>query len=304
MEGQEKLSSVNTENRWFSKVKKHLLPLGAGIYFLSKLKTLLPLLKFGKFFGTFVSMFISILGYGYAYGWVFGIGLVILIFIHEMGHYMAAKYEKLDVSAPIFIPFVGAAIAMKKQPTNALVEAKVAVGGPLLGSIAVILTLLLFIMTNNTLFLVFTYVGAIINLFNLIPVLPLDGGRIVKAITVAFWMIGYPIILVFLIYYKSWLALAIIILGGFEVHTYFQKRKKMKLIKQSLSQIPKDVFDEVIQYPEVAEKVQAINNDFYQVPLVKRISIGIVYLSLIAFLVFAMYYSMTGVGGTDILKDY
>src|SRR5699024_5328644 len=101
----------------------------------SKFKFLLPLLKLGKAGGTIWSMLLMMGTYAMFYPWSFAIGVVVMIFIHEMGHIAAAKRRGLPVSAPAFIPFVGALITMKKQPLNAEQEAYLAFGGPLIGTV-------------------------------------------------------------------------------------------------------------------------------------------------------------------------
>ena len=116
----------------WQKIKKFLAPVGVGIIiffkYLAKLKFLLPFLKTG---GT---MILSIGAYALAWGWQFAVGFVLLIFVHECGHLLAAKRLGLKVGAPVFIPFMGAIIALKEAPRNAWVEADVGIGGPLLGA--------------------------------------------------------------------------------------------------------------------------------------------------------------------------
>lgn len=75
------------------------------------MKILLALLasgKLGKVLLTGGSMIVSILAYAWVFGWPFAVGFVVLLFLHEMGHYIAARQRGLDVGAPTFIPFVGA----------------------------------------------------------------------------------------------------------------------------------------------------------------------------------------------------
>ncbi len=97
--------------------------------------------KLGKFAGTFISMLLTVLLYMQVYGLPFAVGFVLLIFFHEMGHSLMAKQEGLDVSTPMFIPFVGAFIRMKELPKSARMEARIAMGGPVLGSLASLLCL-------------------------------------------------------------------------------------------------------------------------------------------------------------------
>ena len=105
-----------------------LAPLGAIAAFLAKFGAVL--LKFKFLF----SMFVSAAFYVWLGGWWFGIGLIALLFVHEMGHVLEAKRQGLPVSVPVFIPFMGALITMKQMPHNAWREARLAIAGPLLGS--------------------------------------------------------------------------------------------------------------------------------------------------------------------------
>ena len=130
-----------------------------------------------------------------------------------MGHYIAAKIVNIDVSGPVFIPFVGAFISMKDQPTNATTEAKIAAGGPILGSLAALGCVLFYMVTDNNLFLALAYSGFMINLFNLIPIHPLDGGRIVTAISPKIWLVGIPILIYVSIKFFNPIIILFLIMG-------------------------------------------------------------------------------------------
>jgi Zn-dependent protease len=162
---------------------------GAALLFLlTKGKTaLLFLLKFGK---PLITMAVTIGAYAMIYPWTFAVGLVALIFAHEMGHVLAAKRKGIPVSAPLFIPFLGAFIAMKRHPKDAAAEAFVAIGGPLLGSAAALVCCGIGWGTGHPVWMVLAYVGFFLNLFNLLPIPPLDGGRIVGAVSRWLWAAG------------------------------------------------------------------------------------------------------------------
>src|ERR1700726_5229474 len=126
---------------WWPRLKKALGPVAVvGVViakFFVKLKFfILPALKFLpillKSGGT---MLISIWAYALFFGWRFAVGFVLLMFVHECGHLIVAKKFGLPVSAPVFIPFMGAFILLKDQPRNAWMEACVGIGGPILGSL-------------------------------------------------------------------------------------------------------------------------------------------------------------------------
>jgi Zn-dependent protease len=182
------------EPTFWQKTKKFLGPVGVALViffkFLAKFKFLLPFLKTG------VTMLISIGAYAMFWGWKFAVGFVLLIFIHECGHLIAAKMVGLKVTTPAFIPFVGALITLKEAPRNAWIEAQVGIGGPLLGAAGAVLCEGIYSVTGNSLFRALAYTGFFLNLFNLMPVGFLDGGRIVTALSPWLWIVGF-LILVF-----------------------------------------------------------------------------------------------------------
>jgi Zn-dependent protease len=184
------------------------------------LKALLLLLKFGKLGKVLLTsgtMLISVIAYSWVFGWPYAVGFVTLIFIHEMGHYIAARQRGLEVGAPTFIPFLGAWINMKEMPKNAEVEAYVGMGGPLVGSAGALVCYFIGRHLDNTLLLALAYSGFFINLFNLIPLSPLDGGRICAAISPRLWLIGVPMLIGLFFYRPSPLLILIAILAAPQV---------------------------------------------------------------------------------------
>src|SRR5213080_337254 len=175
-----------TETGW-SRIKKALGPVAVvGVViakFFTKLKFfILPALKFLplllKSGGTMVLM---IWVYTMMWGWKFAVGFVVLLFVHECGHLIVARFWGLRVGAPVFIPFMGAFIALKEAPRNAWIEAQVGIGGPMLGTMGAAVCEAIHIATGNPLFGALAYTGFFLNLFNLAPVGFLDGGRIITA---------------------------------------------------------------------------------------------------------------------------
>jgi Zn-dependent protease len=155
---------------------------------------LFALAKFSKFFLSLGSIALSVGAYAMLFGWPYAVGFVGLIFFHEMGHYIAARQKNLDVGLPTFIPFVGAWIQLKEQPLNAEVEAYVAYAGPLVGTFSAFALYYLGRYTGNDLYLALAQAGFLINLFNLIPISPLDGGRITAIISPRIWFLGVPLL--------------------------------------------------------------------------------------------------------------
>ncbi|MBH0155422.1 site-2 protease family protein [Fictibacillus sp. 5RED26] len=170
---------------------------GIGLFLLSKLKWVFTLLKLGKF-ATLISMFISLGAYAAFYGWKFAVAIVYLIFVHEMGHLVAAKQKGIKTSPAIFIPFMGAAIGMKEMPKNAKDEAYIAYAGPLFGLLSFLPAVFLYETTAEPFWGLVIFLGAMINLFNLFPVSPLDGGRIVGVLSTKIWFIGLLLVLPYL----------------------------------------------------------------------------------------------------------
>jgi Zn-dependent protease len=190
---------------------------GAGLLFVLGKAKLLGLLAGVLKFKTLATMLLSIGAYAIEWGWLFAAGFVLLIFVHEMGHAVAMRLEGIPAGAPVFIPFVGAFIAMKGQPRNAAVEARVAMAGPIAGSLAAWATLWAGIELELPLLRALGHSAVLINLFNLIPVPPLDGGRIVIAFTRTYWVIGYAVGILALLASRSPILLLVLIVGLWSV---------------------------------------------------------------------------------------
>lgn len=139
---------------------------------------------------TGVSMLISIVVYQFSFGWNGAIGFVLLILIHELGHVVANLHYGLPASAPIFIPYVGAVINLRGAPANARVEAVIGIAGPVAGALASLACFGWYMAGGPQIALVLAWFGFMMNLFNLLPVPPLDGGRVAAAISPWIWVIG------------------------------------------------------------------------------------------------------------------
>src|SRR5437588_11383248 len=195
-------ASPRTETGW-SRIKKALGPVAVvgvviAIFFaqltvfsLPALKFLLLLLKSG---GTMVLM---IWVYTMMWGWKFAVGFVVLLLVHECGHLIVAKKFGLKVGAPVFIPFMGAFIALKEAPRNAWMEACVGIGGPMLGSLGALVCNSIGEFSDIPIFFALAWFGYFLNLFNLTPVGMLDGGRIVTALSSWICFTGFALLLLF-----------------------------------------------------------------------------------------------------------
>ena len=237
------------------KIQRFFAPVVAacmiGFKYLAGLKFLLPVLKTGA------TMILSIAGYAMLWGWLFGVGFVLLILIHEFGHLIAAKKCGLKVGAPIFIPFMGALIALKDAPKNAWIEAQVGIGGPILGTIGAAACEGIFLLTGNPLFRALAYTGFFLNLFNLVPVGFLDGGRIVTALSPWIWLIGFVILAGLTYLHFNFLLLLILLLSLPRLFSLFKEKS-----------------DEERRY--------------YEVTPAQRMIMATMYFGLIAFLVLGM----------------
>ncbi len=176
-----------------TKTKKALGPIGIiGVVilkFIGKIKFVLPiLLKTGG------SMVLMVGVYASLWGWKWAVGFVLLLLVHECGHLLVAKYFGLAVSAPMFIPFMGAFIALKEAPRDAWMEACVGIGGPILGTVGAVVCHVAGLALNIPLFIALAWTAYFLNLFNLTPVGMLDGGRIVTALSPWLWLPGFALL--------------------------------------------------------------------------------------------------------------
>jgi Zn-dependent protease len=167
---------------------------GAGLLVvLAKLKgglVLLKGLKLGKLLITMGSMFVMIAVEATRAGWLFAAGFVLLILVHELGHALSIRRHGLQAGYPVFIPFFGALISLKGQVRSPVVEAEIALAGPLAGAAAAVACAGLFFATGGRLWLALAHVGFFLNLFNMTPLPPLDGGRVAKLFSRRAWILG------------------------------------------------------------------------------------------------------------------
>lgn len=170
-------------------------------------------LKFSKILLTGGSMLLSVFAYALIWGWQYAVGFVLLIFVHEMGHYVAARHKGLAVGAPTFIPFVGAWISMKQLPHDAEVEAYVGLAGPVAGTAGALLCYFLARQYDSGLLYALAYAGCFINLFNLIPLSPFDGGRITAVLSPRIWFLGVPVLVGLFLYRSSPILILVAILA-------------------------------------------------------------------------------------------
>lgn len=193
---------------------------------LAKFKAILLLLPKVKLLATSGSALVSIAAYSFVFGWPFAVGFVALLFVHEMGHVFELRRQGIRATAPMFIPFLGAYIGAKSLGDNALTEAKVGLAGPILGSLAAGAVAVLGAVEHSSFLLALGYTGLFLNLFNLVPVSPLDGGRAMAAMAPVMWVIGLLMLVAFAIIFPNPIIILFILLGFFDVRRRLRARRE------------------------------------------------------------------------------
>jgi Zn-dependent protease len=188
-------------------------------------KALLLLLPKAKLLTTSASMLVSVGAYALIWGWRFAAGFVALLFIHEMGHYIQLRREGVKPTGVVFIPFLGAAVGTRSLGGSALAEARVGLAGPILGSLATAAVLPIAAATDDDFWRALAFTGFFLNLFNLLPVVPLDGGRAMAAMAPWMWFVGFGAIVVLVLLWPNPILILIALLGGFETYRRWKQRK-------------------------------------------------------------------------------
>lgn len=158
-------------------------------FLLGKTKYAFAALKLTKA-APMVSMVLTSFTYSLFFGWPYAVGMVGLIFCHECGHAVVMRHYGVPFSPMVFIPFMGAVIAMKEQPRNSYQEAMIALGGPVSGSVAALALSGAGTAMDSQLMFALADFGFMINLFNLLPIGSMDGGRIGSAVSPYFGVAG------------------------------------------------------------------------------------------------------------------
>jgi Zn-dependent protease len=197
----------------------------AGLLLLKFGKAALLLLPKAKVLSTSATMLVSIAAYSLIWGWTFALGFVLLLFVHEMGHVIQLRREGIPASAPMFIPFLGAFVAAKSLGDNATAEARVGLAGPVLGTLGALALLPIAINTGDDFWYALIFTGLFLNLFNLLPVVPLDGGRAMAALSPKFWFVGLFGLAVLTFTFPNPILILILLLGGYETYKRWKQRR-------------------------------------------------------------------------------
>jgi Zn-dependent protease len=196
-----------------------------------------------------LTMLITIWVYAQIFGASFAIGFVVMIAIHEMGHYLAARQRGLSVSLPAFIPFVGAWINLREQPRDAETEAYVAYAGPFVGTLAAFAAYYYGQQSDEKFWIALGYTGFMLNLFNMIPVSPLDGGRITQVLSPRIWLIGAPMLLALFYYSPSPLILLLLFFAVPSIMAAWRYDPKSPEAQRYRSAVPNKVrYEYVVLY--------------------------------------------------------
>jgi Zn-dependent protease len=214
---------------------------------------LLPKLKV---LTTSASMLVSVAAYSLIWGWRFAAGFVALLFVHEMGHYIQLRREGVKPSGMLFIPFLGAAIGARSLGGSAVAEARVGLAGPILGTLACLVPAGIFLATGEEFWQALAFTGFFLNLFNLVPILPLDGGRAMAAMAPWMWFVGFGAMVALLFIAPNPILILILLLGGFETYRRWKQRKSG----------------------------EEGNAAYYKVKPAHRLAVGVVYVGLIVLL--------------------
>jgi Zn-dependent protease len=243
---------------WRDAVRKLWAPVAAIVALLVKFKGFaLAIFKF-KMFATSATMLVSVGAYALLWPWQFAIGFVLLLLVHELGHVIELRRQGIPASAPLFIPFLGAVVGMKQMPGDAWKEARVALAGPIVGTLGALGVWGAAIALDSDLLRALAFVGFFLNLFNLLPIVPLDGGRAVAAVHPGLWGLGLLGLLALAFVAPNPILLLILLIGGLELWRRWRERGT----------------------PEAAA--------YYRVKPWQRLAAGGAYLGLAAFLAAAM----------------
>jgi Zn-dependent protease len=187
----------------------------------AKFKAALVLLfnfKLLLFLPKFFALFLSIWFYALFFGWKFGIVFVLLILVHELGHYMTFRNFGIQADLPFFIPGFGAFVARRGPAPSLTIDALAALAGPVYGLAAAGVCYFVAVSTHEPFWLAAAYTGFLLNAINLLPVPPLDGGNIAGAINPRLWIVGAIAFLAFVLVFRIWVGLFIVVLVGISAY--------------------------------------------------------------------------------------
>jgi Zn-dependent protease len=204
-----------------ARVKRFFAPLAGIGAFLAKFGVVLVKLKSVVFLG---SAAVSVLAYAQLWGWRFGLGFVILLLLHELGHVIALRLRGIRTSALVFVPLLGALTAWKPQSRTPYEDAETALAGPVTGAVGALLVGYWGHHDGSGLLMSLAFTGLVLNLFNLAPVRPLDGGKVVDLLYPWIWGVGIIGLLGYELYRPGAIALILLLLAGYQLYHQVRDR--------------------------------------------------------------------------------
>lgn len=198
------------------------------------------------------SMLVTVAAYATKFRLGLVIGFVLITLIHEVGHAVVIRAKGLRTGFMVFIPFIGGAVTLKDQPRSAYDDAQIGLAGPIAGTLASLVSLQIYKWTDNPLYLLIASVGFVLNLLNLLPLGPLDGGRISAAITKWMWLFG----------------------GGAVVYKTFKQPNPLMILILILAVF--QVYASIVREQD--------DKTFYEVTFAQRAAIAVPYFVLVVFL--------------------
>jgi Zn-dependent protease len=180
------------------------------------------------------------------------VGFVVITLVHEVGHAVAIRAKGLRAGFMVFIPFVGGAVTLKGQPRTVFDDAIIGLSGPFAGTLASLVSLQIYKWSSDPLYLLIAFLGFALNLFNLLPIGMLDGGRISAAVTKWMWVLGGGAVVYKVVSQPNPLVIVIAILAAFQVYASILREKT--------------------------------DEHFYEVTLFQRAAIAVLYFALVIFL--------------------
>jgi Zn-dependent protease len=208
-------------------------------------------------------MLVSVAAYSFVFGWPFAVGFVLLLLVHELGHVIQLRREGVRASAPMFIPFLGAVVSARSLGADALAEARVGLAGPVLGTVGSLACLLVWQLTGSDIWRALAFTGLFLNLFNLLPVVPLDGGRAMAAMAPWMWFVGLAAMIPLAVVFPNPIIFLILLFAAYETYKRWKLRREGSPGQQA----------------------------YYRVRPRNRVLVAAVYLGLIALLVTGMHFT-------------
>jgi Zn-dependent protease len=217
------VAPARDERPWWRRSLSALVVVGALL--LKFGKAALLLLPKAKILTTSGTMLVSLAAYSLIWGWKFALGFILLLFVHEMGHVIQLRREGIPASAPMFIPFLGAVVTAKSLGDDATAEARVGLAGPILGTAGALALLPIAAATGDDFWYALIFTGLFLNLFNLLPVVPLDGGRAMAALSPWMWFVGLFAMVLLAFAYPNPIMLLILLFAVLETYRRWKHRK-------------------------------------------------------------------------------